>query len=251
MLAFVLLFGNTGASTACRDFYFDFGSNIGVQIRKLYEPHLYPGAAVLPYFDKVFGNVTRRRNSVCAFGFEANPHHSARLKMLEDIYQAKNWQVHFFTETAVGAVDGTLDFFADGDPKREEWGSSIFDWTRGARKVTVRQINAANIIYNLTSRHARDDASPRNIIAKMDIEGSEYKVLAQLLDRGMLCQSNLTEILIEWHVRMIPKAEQNNAVEFEKKFGTILSRQACNATTIVDLDDESFLHDGKPFFKKK
>ena len=57
----------------CDYLYFDLGSNIGVQIRKLFEPEKYPGAAVLPIFDQFFGPAESRRGSVCAFGFEVNP----------------------------------------------------------------------------------------------------------------------------------------------------------------------------------
>ena len=36
------------------------GTNSGVQIRKLYEPHLFPNASVLPIFDKFFGRAEER-----------------------------------------------------------------------------------------------------------------------------------------------------------------------------------------------
>lgn len=44
----------------CHHVYLDMGTNRGVQIRKLYEPHLYPDATVLPVFDKYFGPVGKR-----------------------------------------------------------------------------------------------------------------------------------------------------------------------------------------------
>jgi len=43
----------------CQHFYVDMGTNMGVQIRKLYEPAKYPGAKVLPIFDKHFGTPER------------------------------------------------------------------------------------------------------------------------------------------------------------------------------------------------
>lgn len=39
----------------CYHVYLDVGSNVGIQVRKLYEPHLYKGAAVLKLFDQHFG----------------------------------------------------------------------------------------------------------------------------------------------------------------------------------------------------
>ena len=41
--------------SGCDSVYLDVGTNIGVQLRKLYEPHKYPGAPVLRIFDEVFG----------------------------------------------------------------------------------------------------------------------------------------------------------------------------------------------------
>src|SRR5689334_7871726 len=49
----------------CRYVYIDLGTNIGIQIRKLYEPHLYPNALVLPLFKEIFGN---HSHEVCSIG---------------------------------------------------------------------------------------------------------------------------------------------------------------------------------------
>ena len=45
----------TNLLDGCRHVYLDVGSNIGVQVRKLYQPELYPGAVVLPVFKEAFG----------------------------------------------------------------------------------------------------------------------------------------------------------------------------------------------------
>ena len=57
------------------------GTNIGVQIRKLFEPHKYPNASVLPVFEQLFGPAPRC--GVCAIGIEPNPRHAARLHRLQ------------------------------------------------------------------------------------------------------------------------------------------------------------------------
>ena len=97
----------------CDYVYLDVGSNIGVQIRKLFEPDLFPGAPVLEVFDAVFGTDRQNRTDVCAVGFEPNVHHSQRLKALEEAYNHKGWRVRIFTETAVSTEDGTAEFFFD------------------------------------------------------------------------------------------------------------------------------------------
>ena len=42
----------------CRHVFLDMGTNTDVQIRKLYEPHLFPNASVLPIFDKITPKLT-------------------------------------------------------------------------------------------------------------------------------------------------------------------------------------------------
>ena len=39
----------------CYHVYLDVGSNIGVQVRKLYQPKYYPRAGVLKVFQEAFG----------------------------------------------------------------------------------------------------------------------------------------------------------------------------------------------------
>ena len=46
----------------CRSVYLDVGTSIGTQIRKLYEPELFPGAYVLPHFNRQFGRGLRCAN---------------------------------------------------------------------------------------------------------------------------------------------------------------------------------------------
>ena len=48
----------------CRHVYLDMGTNTGIQIRKLYEPHLFPNASVLSIFDKFFGPIGERFSSI-------------------------------------------------------------------------------------------------------------------------------------------------------------------------------------------
>ena len=69
----------------CRDFYFDVGSNVGVQVRKLFEPEKYRGARVLPLFDRIFGDAGARRANpgLCAIGFEGNIEHVPKLRRIE------------------------------------------------------------------------------------------------------------------------------------------------------------------------
>ena len=49
--------------TNCTSFFLDVGSNVGVQVRKLYEPHRYPASPIGSMFAAAFG---RRRAAPCA-----------------------------------------------------------------------------------------------------------------------------------------------------------------------------------------
>ena len=44
----------------CQHVYLDMGTNTGVQIRKLYQPELYPDAPIHPVFERYFGPAENR-----------------------------------------------------------------------------------------------------------------------------------------------------------------------------------------------
>merc|ERR550539_841072 len=68
--------GGENPLDGCTFVYLDMGTNIGVQIRKLYEPDLFPGAPIIPLFDKYFGKIEERDFSeICSVGWEPNPSH--------------------------------------------------------------------------------------------------------------------------------------------------------------------------------
>jgi len=85
----------------CARVYIDYGSNAGLQIRKLYEPHLFAhfheGNPTEPIFHSVFGE---NRDDVCTFGFEAGPRHAKRLTSLQRAFRGVGRRVTFFTNTA-------------------------------------------------------------------------------------------------------------------------------------------------------
>ena len=116
----------------CHHVYIDVGTNIGVQIRKLFEPQKYPGAYVHPIFDSMFGNITERLKSspdgghmICAIGFEPNSHHTSYLKEVETSYQKCGWRVNILTQTAASDRKGTSRFYSDQAYKNMEWGGGI------------------------------------------------------------------------------------------------------------------------------
>merc|ERR1719183_3438835 len=82
-------YGHPDWLSSCKRVFVDLGSNIGVNVRKLYEPEKYHGAKLLPELEKAFGSAADRRkpeSGLCALGFEPNPEHQGRLAKIEDAY---------------------------------------------------------------------------------------------------------------------------------------------------------------------
>ena len=89
----------------CYNVYLDVGSNIGVQVRKIFEPEKYSGALILPIFDIHFGKENRAQTT-CAFGFEPNSMHTHYLQEVESYLHSKNSRCTFFTNTAAALFAG-------------------------------------------------------------------------------------------------------------------------------------------------
>jgi len=228
----------------CSLVYLDIGSNIGVQVRKLFEPHKYPGAGILPYFDQYFGNADFRKQpfektGLCAFGFEANPRFLGRLRTVQDAYKAQEWRTEFVAPRIISDVDDqNITFYIDHDQGVNQWGSSITPWqgTGKMAEVTVKTLDLANWIEKELL-----PASPKVVLAKMDIEGSEYLVVPRLAGKNFLCENVWDAVNIEWHGGMNPTNRTFADIQND------ISAQTCGfKTKFKDMDDESYFNDGQP-----
>jgi len=155
----------------CHSAYLDIGSNVGVQVRKLYEPQLYAGkdpmlerlarkwhvyneptaeeraagivkgtefwnitSPVLPIFDKYFGKAPRC--GVCAIAVEPNPRHTARHKELQAVLQAAGAGALWLSRTAASVSNGQLDITTQDDPDNGV-GFSVRQGRRAAQPRTL------------------------------------------------------------------------------------------------------------------
>ena len=197
----------------CFHLYIDLGSNIGVQIRKLFEPELYPEAKVHPIFNSNFGSIETRKDtnsplSICAVGFEPNPSHTKYLKEIETSYNKCGWRVMFFTETAVSNREGNVKFYTDADLKHLEWGSGILspEINKIANKTTsnVKKIRLSKFLQNVVGKRKvpkiGNKSQKPKVVMKMDVEGSEVDIIPDLLFNGGLQYVNT--LMIEWHKRL-------------------------------------------------
>ena len=109
------------SSGICKHLYIDMGTNIGVQIRKLYEPEKYPGNKIEQHYKYYYGD---DRRSVCAVGFEPNSLHTERLQKLESYYTYMNYSVVIFTEVAIHDHLEPVTFYRDdrSPTDKQEWG---------------------------------------------------------------------------------------------------------------------------------
>lgn len=214
----------------CESIYLDFGTNTGVQLMKLFQPHYFSGAAILPHFDKYFGAETVRRSHVCAMGFEPNPNHKNRLKAIEKSYNNQGWRTYMATETGIGAEDGWLLFQSDGDMNNMEWGGKLIDAPSGVNENTPGAVKVASAVCIMEAVAARSVPAklgvvPR-IVMKIDIEGADESVLASMLRSGHLC--NIEFIYVE-HVSQ----------DMADLFSRALQKAGCK-TLVSIIDDESY-----------
>lgn len=231
-------------AAGCKLVYLDIGSNVGVQVRKLFEPHKYPEAKILRHFDKYFGNADFRKQpsgmtGLCAFGFEANPSLVGRLRTIQDAYKAQQWRATFVAPRIVSDVnDQNVTFYVDSNKRDNEWGSSITPWrgTNNMTAVTVKTLDFASWF-----EQEIVPASPKVVLAKMDIEGSEYLVIPRLIGKNFLCKHIWKAAQIEWHKGMNPTTKSRFDLQND------LMRQKCPHKTMFEkMDDETYLHDGQP-----
>lgn len=218
----------------CRYVYIDLGTNIGVQIRKLYEPHLYPGSSVLPLFKQIFEN---RSNEVCSVGFEANPLHNNYLKEFESYCLRRNWRVKIFISTAVSISQRNLTFYTEPDNElNNQWGASL-DIRRSpnAENITVQSINIVRWFKTIVlNRKIPFEFTQPKIMMKSDIEGHDSVVLANLILSGVYCSIDLIygEHLTD---------EFRNATSVLQRYSN-----SCK-TKLINMDDESYYKERFPF----
>ena len=249
--------GRKRLGDGCRFVFLDVGSNIGVQVRKLFEgEEKYPDAPFVAQFKKRFGTLEERRRYACAFGIVANPRHQSRLKEIENCYNNRllGWRTKFFVPNIADNVDGrTIEFFEEsGKEEDNNWASSVFfnPHFNYTSKVKVTSIDLGSFIMNeIVGREIPAGPGTPFILMKMDIEGSEYQVLPDLLAKGALCHIN--EAMVEYHRGFMETNEDKEragaVTSFMSSFKKLpVSAFGCKRTEFNKQDEETYGNDGKP-----
>lgn len=227
------------------------GTNVGAQLRKLYNPSQFPGAPVLDLFDATFG---QERSRVCALGVEANPAHTLYLTVLNAYFRRKGYPVLVLTETAASVRSGQATFHQDPG-LTHELGASLASgtWQRQTQQqdteVTVPLFDLPAFMSDvvrpmLLQEQWRSGRKPP-VGMKMDVEGEEYALLPALITNGVLC--DLSMIYLEPHKKNF-RTDAGKAVgmllpAIEKTFEQMRrANHRCAGLNYTHLDDETYLH---------
>jgi len=251
----------------CTKVYLDVGSNIGVQVRKLFQPELYKEAPILPIFDIFFGSSDERtlpsaKSGLCAFGFEANPEHAQRLRELEAAYVARGWRVKFFVPRAVTDSEGdNVTFYTNAKESDHNWGGSMTYESRirgqpASRAFNVTSLDLATFLEQevMTRVLFPGVTTDRAVMMKMDIEGSEFAVLPKLLQRNLLCAGVVDALTVEWHARYHKSGVRSVGAAAIRDLAVQLdNRTRCRPRRVAEwfkIDDESYHLDSQPLPSK-
>jgi len=165
----------------------------------------------------------------CYYGIEGNPVFTKRLQVLEDhimgIRPRPIEHLHFFTETVGTGQDGITQLYLDTiNGEHNFWGSSIFKEHQDVRKSAQAkdakpEMAAANVTgYTLGTLMRKimvafdpdaseEDKKGGHFLLKVDIEGGEYPLLAQVAKEGTLCEyvkmGNQADLFIEYHSQRV------------------------------------------------
>ena len=168
------------------------------------------------------------------------------------------WRFEYI-QAAAGDFEGNMDFYHNADERFEEWGFSVkkFHNKSTVEKVPVVRLSSW-IKHHVIERNiplplgTAKNQTP-TIVMKMDIEGSEYVVLPDLIYSGVLC--DLDFVFGEFHPNFALMDFPGHRIELKTKeeamhYKDVLTdfiptSRNCKAR-FKYLDDESYLHDGIP-----
>jgi Methyltransferase FkbM domain len=177
----------------------------------------------------------------CYVGIEGNPVFTSRLRQLQDQIvrlepRPVKW-AHFYTET-VGAIsnDPTVLYLDTKNADKNYWGSSTLSTHRDvqASANAEGQVYQANVqgvtLTTLLKRHVLNEHGS-HVLIKLDIEGSEYAVLNEAAESGILCELSSQAVQIDVMVEVHSKVRARKRDEF-MTFGIALLC-LCRAITFI------------------
>lgn len=249
----------------CYHVFLDVGSNVGVHARFIYEPNQYPNIlnTTKDIFSEHFGAAdTRDPRDICVFAFEPNPVHQERHQKLKEAYGAVGIRYHPIM-AGVSNADGNLTFYHQGGVKEaenNEWGFSTTEFRtkdeKEAVEVPVLRLKSwledniyERMIPEKTFGGEETLKKDPSVVMKMDIEGTEYQVLPDLMATGVLCNT-VNFLFGEWHTaanfKILMAKYENWNLYLEQVMNIFSNVDGCKLEKFLDFDDESYNTDGIP-----
>lgn len=227
----------------CKYVYLDFGGHHGVQARKIFEQRRYattnPKKMVMyEHWDAAFGELRELwKKDVCVVGFEPNRHHEPRLRELAQRYTARGWRTTYFV-AGIGVADELRPYSISLDFNATTTNDMMFtgSLSRGDTKCDGSLVPVVDVAAFLET-HVLPATSVEGVLAKLDVEGSEYAVVKRVVERRLECAASVWAV--EWH-----EASPVPGVDARKKQDALRGARKC--TTILEVDDEAFAWDPFP-----
>ena len=222
----------------CHHVYLDMGTNVGNQIRKIFEPNKFPGSPVFPIFNQYFGSPENRNlNEICVVGFEPNPLHTPEIEKLERAYKKCGWKVLIHKETGVSTKESVAHFSKIKDVPFQMAGRLLEANETKEDEIEVKTIWLANFINKVVATRRIPNGSRGNVVMKLDVEGMEMELVPDLVMSGAL--SHIDYIYIEWHAKASNKV--GPLAESMKLLVKLAEEKKLHhVTKIVQLDDEKY-----------
>merc|ERR1711892_430362 len=203
--------GEDNPLDGCLHVFIDLGSNRGLQIRKLYEPHTFPLAPIQPLYERFFGNPEDRNlKEICSVSFEPNSKHASHLRALSEAYATCGIKVLVY-QAGVGHKDMVTKFAPfnallghevghDGSARLIHEDESVKDFTETHFHEDVELVRFAKFITDVVAKRklpvSAQVVKPR-VVIKADIEGAELKIIPDMLVTGAL--GHVDNLHMEWH----------------------------------------------------
>jgi len=228
----------TNPLDGCRHVYLDMGTNTGIQIRKLYEPSLFPDAYVFPVFDKYFGPpTTRDRQSICSVGWEPNPEFTEDLTKLENSYKKCGWKVLIHKEMGVDTKNSVSRFSRIDGQAAALAGRFISENEMFDDAVEIKSMWLAEFINKVVAKRKRPDHLEGSVLMKLDVEGKELDIMPDLIVSGAI--QHIDAIYVEYHPQMGEDiVKLSESMEFLNRIAK--EKQINNPIEIITLDDETY-----------
>ena len=222
----------------CRHVYLDMGTNVGNQIRKIFEPNKFPGSPVFSIFNQYFGSPDMRNlNEICAVGFEPNPLHTSEIEKLEKAYKTCGWKVLVHKETGVSTKDSVAHFSKIKDVPFQMAGRILEANETTEDEIEVKTIWLAKFIKEVVATRRKPNGPRGNVVMKLDVEGMEMELVPDLVMSGAL--SHVDNIYIEWHPQASDKVGPL-AESMKLLVNLAEEKKLQHVTKIVQLDDEKY-----------